>query len=85
MEHKDFVEMVDKLIKCKFVLTVYPNQYLINVKDADGTIQSYYASKQTAVFRKSNDKDAERKTLHDFPVKSFAYCCMHPEKALKWS
>lgn len=85
MELKEFMDMLEGLAKCKLVTTMYPSQYLLNVKDANGTIRSYYASTKTAVFRKSNDKDAERKTLKDFPVRSFAYCCLYPDKALNWS
>lgn len=83
MDLAEFGKYSDYFSRCGLIHKDYPKQYLINVDDANGTVQSYYASKQTAIFRKSNDKDAEKRSIHDFPVQKFAYVCQHPE-ALNW-
>lgn len=83
MELTEFGRYADYLIRCGLDIQTFKQTYHINVPDAEGTIQPYYCTKQTAVFRKSNDKEAERRTVKNFPLNKFAYACKHPE-ALQW-
>lgn len=83
MELTEFGRCGDYLMRCGLDIQTFKQTYLINATDANGTVQSYYCTKQTAVFRQSNDKDAERRTVKNFPLNKFAYACKHPE-ALNW-
>lgn len=73
----------DYFTRCAIKHTVYPDTYMINCYDTNEVIHSYYGSTQTAVFRKSNDKNAEKRTVKNMPPNKFAYACKHPE-ALQW-
>lgn len=54
----------------------YPQTRMINMTDADGIIQSYYASTGTAVFRDGNNKHRQKRvTVHNMsPLEFVLYC-----------
>lgn len=57
-------------------VSAYPQTMLINAEDCDGTVQSYYASTGTAIFRMSNDKfDKRRMTVRNMRPEKFIELC----------
>lgn len=60
MTFEEFQSAISKVIHAGLEYTAYPNNFLINVTDVDGTIQSYYASTGTAMFRDGNDRFKSR-------------------------
>lgn len=83
MDLAEFGKYSDYFNRCDLIHKDFPRQYMLNVWDANQVVQSYYASTQTAMFRKSNDEKAEKRTVKDMPVQKFAYACQHPE-VLNW-
>lgn len=79
----EFGKVHDYLTRCGIDCRTYCKTFLVNCWDKNGVIQSYYASTQTAIFRKGNEKTDEKRTVKDFPIQKFAYVCQHPE-ALNW-
>lgn len=76
MKKKLFEEMVALVEEAGLEVRPYPAQYLINVKDSDEIIQSYYTSTGTAIFRDCNDKwKQKRKTFRNFPFERFLILC----------
>lgn len=63
---------------------VYPNNGLINVTDVDGTIQSFYTTTGTAIFRDGNDPFSSHKhTEKDMPFERFLTLCKGDEDILE--
>ena len=79
MELNEFAEYARKMTLCGLRFTVYPTTFMLNVHDKNGIVQSYYASKSTAILRKGNEKDAERKVIKDCPFNKYVIACLHPE------
>lgn len=76
MNNMLFEDMVSLAEMAGLEVTLYPKQRLINIKDSDEIIQSYYASTGTAIFRDCNDKwKQKRKTFRNFPFDRFLVLC----------
>ena len=76
MNNTEFDLLVSKASQTGLPIKAYPNQWLINVMDSDGTIQSFYASTGTAIFRDGNNKyRSHKKTFRDFPYDRFLSLC----------
>lgn len=62
----------------------YPSNGLINVTDIDGTVQSYYTTTGTAIFRDGNDKYKSKKhTEHNMSFDRFLSLCKGEEDILE--
>lgn len=83
MDKSEFAAAVSKVESAGLFCKVYPNNYLINVTDTDGIIQSYYASTGTAMFRDGNDKyKAQRHTERGMTLDRFIGLCKGDEDIL---
>lgn len=52
-------------------ITPYPNTKLINMKDSNGIIHSYYTSTGTAIFRKENEKYGDKEIVKNLSPQEF--------------
>lgn len=82
------IETFNDMLKDVYLLNLeykaYPKQYLINVTDVDDTIQSYYASTRTAIFRDGNDKYRSKKHIeHNFSWERFLKLCLGDEDIIE--
>ena len=83
MTSKEFQSAISKVIHAGLEYTAYPNNVLINVTDVDGTIQSYYASTGTAMFRDGNDRFKTRTHIErKMPLERFIGICRGDEDTL---
>ena len=83
MTQEDFSNAVLKVVNAGLTYQVYPNNYLINVTDVDGIIQSYYASTGTAMFRDGNDRfKSQKHTEKHMPLDRFIGLCKGDEDIL---
>ena len=84
MDDKHFAAVVSRIEATGLPIKTYPNQYLINVTDVNGVVQSYYASTGTAVFRDSNDKyNSKKHTEKNLSNRRFVSLCTGEEDILK--
>lgn len=84
MDKKQFEEYVKKASFSGLECKAYPNNYLLNVTDTDGVIQSYYCSTGTAIFRDVNNKYRSNKhTEHDMKIERFLALCSGKEDILE--
>ena len=80
MNQTELAAVVSKIESAGLFCKVYPNNYLINVTDTDGVIQSYYASTGTAIFRDGNDKfKSQKHTEHGMTADRFIALCKGEE------
>ena len=80
MTHDEYDAVVAKVEATGLPYKTYPNTYQINITDVDGIIQSYYASKGTAVFRDGNDSyRSQRHTEHGMSIERFLDFCKGDE------
>ena len=76
MTDAEYNNVVDMFRTADLAFVPYPQTRLINAEDCDGTMQSYYASTGTAIFRMSNDKfDKRRMTLKNMKPDEFIDFC----------
>lgn len=71
-----FDDMMQKAIAAGLHGKGYPKTGLINCKDSDGTIQSYYTTTGTAIFRDGNLRDSARVTVRNLPFDRFITLCI---------
>ena len=71
-----FDEMLQKAIDAGLHGKGYPKTGLINCTDSDGTIQSYYTTTGTAIFRDGNLRNSKRVTVRDLPFDRFITLCV---------
>ena len=79
MNRTEFDNLVQMATDAGLKVVSYPKTWLINATDSDGTVQSYYASTGTAIFRDGNDDRyyrAKKKTFRDFPYDRFIALCV---------
>ena len=80
MDRQEFAQVIEKVKATGLPYKEYPNTYLINVTDTDGTIQSFYASTGTAVFRDGNDKfKSQKHSEYNMPLDRFLKLCSGEE------
>jgi len=76
MSSAEFSTMIETATAAGLIIEAYPKQYLINATDSDVTIQSYYASTGTAVFRDGNNKyRSKKKAIRNFSFDRFIELC----------
>lgn len=76
MNNAEFEKLEHLVKETGLKYKAYPNNYLINVTDVDGVIQSYYTSTGTAIFRDGNDIYISQKhTEHNMPLEHFLKLC----------
>ena len=77
MNPAEFDYLIQKAVEAGLTYKAYPAQWLLNITDSDGTVQSYYASTKTAIFRDGNDKYRSQKhTERNFPYDRFIALCI---------
>ena len=84
MDKQEFAKIIEKVKATGLSYKEYPNNYLVNVTDTDGTIQSFYSSTGTAIFRDGNDKyNSQKHTEHDMSLDRFLRLCSGEEDILE--
>lgn len=84
MNKELFQEYEEKVKATGLEYKVYPNNYLINVTDVDGVIQSFYSSTGTAIFRDGNDKYKQKKhSEYNMTLERFLNLCDGKEDILE--
>lgn len=84
MDRNEFAQVIEKVKATGLKYKEYPNNYLINVTDTDGTIQSFYASTGTAVFRDGNDKyKSQKHSEYNMQLDRFLRLCSGEEDILE--
>lgn len=77
MNNAEFDQLIQMAHDAGLICKAYPAQWLLNITDPDGTVQSYYASTRTAIFRDGNDKYRSKKhTERNFPYGRFIALCI---------
>lgn len=71
-----FDEMVQKAIDAGLHGKGYRKTGLINCADSDGTIQSYYTTTRTAIFRDGNLRNSKRVTVRNLDYDRFITLCV---------
>lgn len=85
MTHEEYDAVVAKVNAAGLPYKTYPNAYQINITDTDGIIQSYYASKGTAVFRDGNDSYRSQKhTEKGMSIDRFIAFCEGSEDIMEF-
>lgn len=84
MDNELFQQMEAKVKTTGLEYKSYPNNYLINVTDTDGVVQSFYCSTGTAIFRDGNNRYKQNKhTEYDFSFDRFLDLCKGTEDILE--
>ena len=84
MTREEFNTVIQRVKDSGLKYKEYPNTYQVNVTDVDGTIQSYYASTGTAIFRDGNDKyNSQRHTERGMALDKFLKLCSGEEDILE--
>lgn len=84
MNNSEFNVLIDKVKASGLEFKSYPNNYLINVTDVDGVIQSFYSSTGTAIFRDGNNKyNSQKHTEYGMTFERFMSLCTGKEDILE--
>ena len=84
MNKEEFQDIVAQVKATGLEYKEYPNNYLINVTDVDGVVQSFYSSTGTAIFRDGNDKyKQKRHSEYNMTVERFLDLCNGKEDILE--
>lgn len=84
MTREKLLKMVGEAEGLGLVCKYYPNNYLINITDTDGVIQSFYASTGTAIFRDGNNKfNSKMHTEYNMKYERFLSLCKGEEDILE--
>ncbi len=78
MTREEYNKLLDIFKETGLDVAEYPQTYQINVTDLDGVVQTYYASKGTAVLRDGNDwKKSQKRTIYNMPYNKFLDACQN--------
>ena len=71
-----FDQMIAKARAAGLHTEAYPKTWMINCEDVDGTVQSFYTTTGTAVFRDGNGRRAKRVTVRNMDFNRFIELCV---------